>query len=138
MTRNGRTDYSFKLCPRAPFCTPASSSLPSRSAFERHRNQMSAPHQVRPTSLLSPQFVTGVYIPSGLVLASVGLVKPQWLPYAIAVSLILGAWRIYSVGRHSWQSGPAAVVKSFADSVAQTQRLRKHQSQRRMRYRKKL
>lgn len=65
------------------------------------RLQMSAPHQVRSTSLLASQFVNGVYIPSGLLLAGVGIVKPQWLPYAIAISLVLGAWRIYSAGRHS-------------------------------------
>ena len=60
---------------------------------------MSSPHQVRPTSLLSPQFITGVYIPSALLIAGVGLAKAEWLPYAMAMSLAFGGWKIYSTGK---------------------------------------
>ena len=84
---------------------------------------MSAPHQVRPASLLSPQLVNSVYIPSGLLLAGVGVLKVQWLPYAIAVAFVLGAWRIYSVGECSYHASTAA-VRRFTDHVAQLQRRR--------------
>lgn len=54
--------------------------------------------QSKPTSLLSSQFINGVYIPSGLLILGVGIVKFEWLPFALAVSLVLGAWKIYSAG----------------------------------------
>ena len=59
---------------------------------------MSPTQQSKATSLLSSQFINGVYIPSGLLLLGVGIVKFEWLPFAIAVSLVLGAWKIYSAG----------------------------------------
>ncbi len=59
---------------------------------------MSSAHQVRPTSLLSSQFINGVYIPSALLIVGVGIAKTEWLPYAIAISLVLGGWKIYSAG----------------------------------------
>lgn len=64
-------------------------------------DKMSTPHQVRPTSLLSAQFVNGVYIPTSLMILGVGITKIEWLPYAIAVSLVLGAFKIYSTGEHT-------------------------------------
>lgn len=60
---------------------------------------MSQNHQSKATALLSPQFINGVYIPSGLLILGVGIVKFEWLPFAIAVSLVLGAWKIYSAGQ---------------------------------------
>lgn len=60
---------------------------------------MSTPHQVRPTFFLSPQVINSVYIPSLLVLG-VSIVKTEWLPYAIAVSLVLGAWNFYTAGEN--------------------------------------
>lgn len=63
-------------------------------------SQTSQTQQSKAASLLSPQFINGVYIPSGLLILGVGIVKFEWLPFAIAVSLVLGAWKIYSVGQH--------------------------------------
>ena len=60
---------------------------------------MSKSQQSITTSLLSPQFINGVYIPSGLLILGVGIVKFEWLPFAIAVSLVLGAWKIYGAGQ---------------------------------------
>ena len=54
--------------------------------------------QTQQSSLLSSQFINGVYIPSGLLILGVGIVRFEWLPFAIAVSLVLGAWKIYSAG----------------------------------------
>ena len=59
---------------------------------------MSETQNSKATSLLSPQFINGVYIPSGLLILGVGIVKFEWLPIAVAVSLVLGAWKIYSAG----------------------------------------
>lgn len=119
LTRNGRT---YRACPLLWFYIL---SFPVKVHHKKaSRPQMSTPHQIRPTSLLSPQFVNSVYIPSGLLLVGVGFIKPQWLPYAIALSLVLGAWRIYSVGKHSWRPGRAAVVQNLTDNAARLQRLR--------------
>lgn len=60
---------------------------------------MSQTQQSKATSFLSPQFINGVYIPSGLLILGVGIVRFEWLPFAIAVSLVLGAWKIYSAGQ---------------------------------------
>ena len=60
---------------------------------------MSQNPQSRRASLLSPQFINGVYIPSGLLILGVGIIKFEWLPFAVAVSLVLGAWKIYSAGQ---------------------------------------
>lgn len=57
---------------------------------------MSSPHQIRPTSFLSPQYINGVYIPSGLLLVGVAIVKKEWLPYAAVVAVLLGAWKLYN------------------------------------------
>lgn len=56
---------------------------------------MSQTQPSKASSLLSPQFINGVYIPSALLMFGVGIVKFEWLPFAIAVSLVLGAWKIY-------------------------------------------
>ena len=60
---------------------------------------MAQSQKSKPASLLSPQFINGVYIPSGLLIFGVGIVKLEWLPFAVAVSLVLGAWKIYSTGQ---------------------------------------
>lgn len=60
---------------------------------------MSRAPQSEGPSLLSSQFVNGVYIPSGLLILGVGIIKFEWLPFAVAVSLVLGVWKIYSAGQ---------------------------------------
>ncbi len=56
---------------------------------------MSSAHQIRPASFLSPQYINGVYIPLGLLLVGVAIVKKEWLPYAAVVAVLLGAWKFY-------------------------------------------
>jgi hypothetical protein len=46
-------------------------------------------------SWLSSQYVNGIYIPSGLLLVGIAIVKVDWTPYAALVALILGSWKIY-------------------------------------------
>ena len=65
---------------------------------------MSTPHTTRPTSPLSPQLILSVYLPSAVVLLGVGLVKKQWLPFALVIPIVLGALHFY--GNGSPTSGP--------------------------------
>jgi hypothetical protein len=44
----------------------------------------------------SKQFIEGVYIPSGLLVFGCAITKKEWLPYAIALALVLGGYKIYS------------------------------------------
>lgn len=53
-------------------------------------------HSVRPTGPLAPQYIHGVYIPAGLIIFGTFIVKKEWLPYAVALAAILGAWKIYN------------------------------------------
>jgi len=43
----------------------------------------------------SPAFINGIYIPSGLLIAGCFIVKQEWLPYAVAVSLVLGGLKVF-------------------------------------------
>lgn len=47
-------------------------------------------------SFLSPQYIHGIYIPSGLLLVGIAIVKKEWLPYAVVVAIVLGSWKIHS------------------------------------------
>lgn len=49
-------------------------------------------------ALMSKQFIDGIYIPTGLLLVGVAIVKREWLPYAAALALVLGGWKFYNAG----------------------------------------
>ena len=51
--------------------------------------------KARSNSWLSSQYINGIYIPSGLLLVGIAIVKANWIPYAVAVALLLGSWKIY-------------------------------------------
>ncbi|MCJ1410623.1 NADH-cytochrome b5 reductase [Ptychographa xylographoides] len=57
---------------------------------------MATKGQVKPNTFLSPQYINGVYIPSGLLLVGCAIVKAEWLPYAVVLVVALGGWKIYS------------------------------------------
>jgi cytochrome-b5 reductase len=46
--------------------------------------------------LLSRKYIDGVYIPSGLLIVGCLIVKREWLPFAVAFSLLLGGWKVYN------------------------------------------
>ena len=50
----------------------------------------------RPAGLFASQYINGVYIPAGLIVFGVFILKQEWLPYAVAVAVILGGWKIYN------------------------------------------
>jgi len=45
---------------------------------------------------LSSSYINGVYIPSGLLIVGTLIVKKEWLPFAVAIALVLGGWKVYS------------------------------------------
>ncbi|KAI9692686.1 MAG: NADH-cytochrome b5 reductase [Bogoriella megaspora] len=53
-------------------------------------------HTSKPTSLLAPQYVNGVYLPVGLLLVGTAIVKKEWLPFAAVLGALLGAWKVYT------------------------------------------
>ncbi|KAL9120419.1 MAG: hypothetical protein Q9187_003029 [Circinaria calcarea] len=83
---------------------------------------MATAHQVKPRSFLSPQYIHGVYIPSGLLIVGVAICKFEWLPYAIALALALGSYKIHQnrlpIGQHisvaaTIKGQPKEVVRSY-------------------------
>ncbi len=56
---------------------------------------MATPHTIKPTSAFSPQYVTGVYIPSALLLVGVAVAKKEWLPFAVIIAALLGGYKFY-------------------------------------------
>lgn len=57
---------------------------------------MASPHKHKPVSVLDPQFVHTVYIPSALLMVGTLIVKREWWPFALLVAVGLGGWNIYS------------------------------------------
>ncbi|KAF2004035.1 NADH-cytochrome b5 reductase 1 [Amniculicola lignicola CBS 123094] len=49
-------------------------------------------------SLLAPQFVHGVYIPSALLIVGTLIIKSEWAPYAVALAAIIGGFKMYTAG----------------------------------------
>ncbi|MCJ1312820.1 NADH-cytochrome b5 reductase [Agyrium rufum] len=54
-----------------------------------------SPHQ-RPSGILATQYVQGIYIPSGLLLLGCAICKAAWLPYAVAMALVLGSYKVWA------------------------------------------
>jgi len=52
--------------------------------------------QTKPAGFLAPQYINGVYIPAGLLVAGTVIMKRDWLPYAAALAAVLGAWKVYN------------------------------------------
>ena len=44
------------------------------------------------------EFINGVVIPSVLVLVGTAIVKKEWLPFAVALVGLLGAYKVFSGG----------------------------------------
>ena len=45
---------------------------------------------------LAPSYVNGIYIPTGLLLFGVYIVKKDWLPYAAALAVALASLQIFN------------------------------------------
>lgn len=57
---------------------------------------MSSTHTAKPAGPLAPQYITGVYVPSAILVAGAAIFKQQWIPLALAVSVALGGYQFYS------------------------------------------
>lgn len=72
------------------------------------KRTMAVPH-----SFLSSQYINGIYIPSGLLLVGIAIVKKEWLPYAVVVAILLGSWKIYSNRQSDFSSITCLTVLMF-------------------------
>ena len=45
--------------------------------------------------LSSKKYIDGIYIPAGLLVVGVAIVKKEWLPYAVLVTLALSAIKFF-------------------------------------------
>lgn len=57
---------------------------------------MSTQHTAKPTGPLAPQYITGVYIPSAILIVGTAAFKLQWLPLALAVAAALGGYQVFN------------------------------------------
>ncbi|OCL00013.1 NADH-cytochrome b5 reductase 1 [Cenococcum geophilum 1.58] len=48
------------------------------------------------SSPFAPQYVHGIYIPSALLIVGTAIIKSEWLVYAVALTAILGGWKVYN------------------------------------------
>lgn len=62
----------------------------------RYTSTMSTQHTAKPTGPLAPQYVTGVYIPSAILIVGTAAFKLQWLPLALAVAAALGGYQFFN------------------------------------------
>jgi cytochrome-b5 reductase len=46
----------------------------------------------------SKELINGVLIPSVLLLVGTAIVKIEWMPFAVALVGILGAWKVFNTG----------------------------------------
>ena len=48
------------------------------------------------SSWTSNENINGVYIPVGLIIVGIAIMKSEWVPYAAAVAVALAAWKLMS------------------------------------------
>ena len=48
-------------------------------------------------SLASKKYLDGIYIPAGLIVVGVYIVKKEWFPYAVALAVALGALKFFNL-----------------------------------------
>ena len=61
---------------------------------------MSTKHTAKPTGPLTPQYITGVYIPSAVLILGAAVFKAQWIPLAVAVAAALGGFQYFNNREH--------------------------------------
>lgn len=70
-----------------------------------------AAHTVKPGSLLAPQYVNGVYIPSGLLIVGIAIIKKEWLPYAVVLA-VLWVRMVFSLSSKSWNLAGSRTLRA--------------------------
>ncbi|TVY45057.1 NADH-cytochrome b5 reductase, partial [Lachnellula occidentalis] len=69
---------------------------PHRSTEAQQFARLARLSHTMSNSLLSKSYVDGVYIPSGLLVVGCLIVKREWVPYAVALALLLGGYKVFS------------------------------------------
>lgn len=62
-------------------------------------------------SLTSKKYVDGIYIPAGLLVLGTAITKRDWLPYAVVLAIVLGAFKFLRTRKsihHAFYVLPAA------------------------------
>lgn len=49
-----------------------------------------------PKELLAPQYINGIYIPSGLLVFGTIICKREWVPYAVLMALVFSGWKLWN------------------------------------------
>lgn len=74
--------------------------------------------------LSSKKYVDGIYIPAGLLVVGVAIVKREWLPYAVLVTLALSAIKFWRT-REFFPSPPASPAETLGNRTGQLTALRR-------------
>jgi hypothetical protein len=69
---------------------------------------------------LSKEYVNGVYIPSGLLIVGVAIVKSEWLPYAILLVIVLAGYKVYSTSMYPQYGCKRRIRHSIVEEPADT------------------
>lgn len=57
---------------------------------------MSKEHTAKPMGPFAIQYITGVYIPSAVLILGAAVFKAQWIPLAVAFAAALGGFQFYN------------------------------------------
>lgn len=70
--------------------------------------------------LSSKKYVDGIYIPAGLLVVGVAIVKREWLPYAVLVTLALSAIKFFRSREFPYTAASPAGTHSGAEHAKLT------------------
>jgi len=94
------------------------------SFYHNPRLTMASPkmqHFYRDTSPIAEHYINYVYIPATFIISITALTKIEWTPYAVAISLVLAGYGVYS-NRTRTYSRPA---NSFTDTSTEAKKVLK-------------
>lgn len=77
--------------------------------------------------LSSKKYVDGIYIPAGLLVVGVAIVKKEWLPYAVLVAVALSAIKFLRSREFSYPTASPAETRSEAEYAKLTAHCRRTQ-----------
>jgi hypothetical protein len=75
--------------------------------------------------LSSKKYVDGIYIPAGLLVVGVAIVKKEWLPYAVLVTLALAGIKFWRSREFSYTTASLADIHSLGSRTCQLTALRR-------------
>ena len=57
---------------------------------------MATSRKTLPKSLLAPQYINGIYIPSALLIIGTLICKKEWVVYAALMAVTFSAFKLYN------------------------------------------